>query len=308
MNKADIRSVVLIGLGVTGSPIAHKMSNFYGEDFALLADGKIRDELERARYHINGEPFSPTIISNFKEWQKHVDVLIVCVKNYDLGTAIECIKSCIDEKTIIIPLQNGIYSHKLFKQTFPNNFILEGYVQGPNTQIRSNNITYLNPGVIHIGSSLNQEYALEVFEVFEKAGCPIVLEKEIKHMVWKKWMLNVAGNSVTALTEADYDMFKEIDGLEKICRKAMREFEQIAICEGVKITSEDMDDVIEYYMSYTGSKKTSMLEDFMNRRRTENDYLAGYAAELAKKHGISAPIIETLYYLVDVKEKIYLSY
>lgn len=303
-----IDTVALIGLGVTGSPIAHKMENYYGDDFCLVASEEIKEDLRESKYHINGEQFSPIIASCKDELEKPIDLLIVCVKNYHLDAAVEDIARCIDKNTIIMPLQNGIFSYQFFKKTFPNNQILEGYVQGPNTQIRNNNITYVNPGVVHIGSSNHSELAKEVWRIFTKVGVPAEYEENIRHMIWKKWMLNVAGNSVTALTEADYNMFREIDGLASICRRTMEEFVNIAHSEGIDLSESDIDDVIFYYMTYRGSKKTSMLEDFMNRRKTENDYLAGYALKIAEKNEIDAPMIKTVYELIDIKEKIYLSY
>src|SRR5688572_23140126 len=36
------------------------------------------------------------------------DLIILCTKNYDLKSATENIKDCIDEKTVIIPLLNGL--------------------------------------------------------------------------------------------------------------------------------------------------------------------------------------------------------
>lgn len=52
-----------------------------------------------------------------------------------------------------------------------------------------------------------QDIAKSLFYMFENAGLDIVWENNIKKMVWKKLMLNVAGNSITALTLADYSFF-----------------------------------------------------------------------------------------------------
>lgn len=306
MHFREINTVGLIGLGVTGSPIAHKFYNYYGDDFCLIASPRIKEQLCEEKMHINGDAFKPAIISDAEEFGKTLDLIVICVKNYDLDEAIKDIDKCITKDTIILPLQNGIYSYNLFRSTFPDNYVMEAYVQGPNTQIRNHNITYVNSGTIHIGSNSNPKIARDVWKVLNNIGFPAEYETDIRHMVWKKWMLNVAGNSVTALTEADYSTFREIEGLVTLCRGAMAEFASVAEIEGVQLTEQDIDDVINYYISYRGSKKTSMLEDFMNHRRTENEYLAGYALELAARNNIKAPIIETLYRLIDIKEKIYI--
>ena len=76
--------------------------------------------------------------------------------------------------------------------------------------------------------------------------------------------------------------------------------------ENVELMKKDIDDVIDYYITYKGSKKTSMLEDIMNNRKTENEYLAGDLIRLAEKHGVSTPMIKTLYYLIKIREEQYL--
>ena len=49
-----------------------------------------------------------------------------------------------------------------------------------------------------------------------------------------------------------------------------------------------------------------MLEDVINKRPTENEYIAGYIKRLAIKHGVSAPFIDMLYSIMRIKEDVYL--
>lgn len=80
----------------------------------------------------------------------------------------------------------------------------------------------------------------------------------------------------------------------------------VAQYENVELIKKDIDDVIDYYITYKGSKKTSMLEDIMNNRKTENEYLAGDLIRLAEKHDVSTQMIKTLYYLIKIREEQYL--
>lgn len=295
----------LIGLGAIGTPIAHRLFLEYGDDFFLIADDKRKMRLQAKPIHINGDLFQPQIHTDSDADIGYADLLIVCVKNYSLKSSLENLIPFIGEKTIILPLQNGIFAYEYFKENFPNNSILQGYAQGPNTEKVLDSFKYSNPGELHLGSDNYQDAARSVVDYLKNAGIPAYYEDNIKQMVWKKWMLNVAGNSVTALTGADYSLFKIYPELQTVCRQAMCEFLQIAQAEKVELSEKDIDDVIEYYVSYIGSKKTSMLMDILNEQKTENDYLAGTALAVGNKHGIPLPIISTLYYLMAVKEKIY---
>lgn len=299
-------AIALIGLGVIGTPIAHNLFVAKKEKFYLVASGERRKRLENNTILINDDIFAPKIISSCNEIEEKINLIIVCVKNYDLKFALDDIKNVVNSETIILPLQNGIFAYEFLKNKFPNNKVLRGYVQGPNTEIVGNIFTYQNSGVMHIGSDVHPKLAKQVYKLLKQRSVSIIFEKDISRMVWKKWMLNVAGNSVTALTGADYSLFKMYDDLQEICILAMREFVKVAHAEGIDLDERDISEVIEYYVSYCGSKKTSMLMDVLSERKTENEYLAGTLIRMAKTHGINVPVISTLYYLIEVKEEVYM--
>lgn len=297
----------LMGLGVIGTPIAHKLFNYYKDDFFLVASGERKKKLERQKLVINNELFNPRIISKKEDLNNSISLLIVCVKNYDLEKSLVDFNAVIDKNTIILPLQNGIFSYDFFCDNFVDNLVLRGYVQGPNTKRYGNNIIYSNPGIMHIGKTQKdkKDIAYKIFELLDNAGLDVVWEENIKKMVWKKWMLNVAGNSITALTLADYSYFKKSQEIQMLCKNAMHEFLLVAQYENVNLIKKDIDDIIDYYVNYKGKKKTSMLEDILNNRPTENEFLAGDLIKLAKKHGIPTPMITTLYLLIKIREDQY---
>lgn len=296
----------LIGFGAIGAPIADRLHKVYSQDFYLVMNEERKRKFENGRITVNSHIFAPKILTDRNEEEIQISLLIVGVKNYDLCSAMRDIEKIVDKNTVILPLQNGIFAYDFFRNAFPQNVILKGYIQGPNTERKENDIVYQNAGVIHIGSEDNYAVAKEVYSYLKSAGLEIIFESNISKAVWKKWMLNVAGNSVTALTGADYSQFKVFTNLQNICLNAMREFAQISRAEGVYLDENDIQDVLQYYVSYDGNKKTSMLVDVLNERKTENKYLSGKAVEIAKKHNISIPTITTLYYLMETKELVYM--
>ena len=300
-------AIALIGLGAIGVPIADKLNNAYGSKFVLVANGERKERLVKDEMFINNKLFKPKVISDKSEIAEPTTLLIVCIKNYDLEAALTDIKQVVSEETIILPLQNGIFSYEFFSREFPDNVVLHGYVQGPNTRIENDTFSYENSGVMHIGNSIDYPSGIaeQVYEVLHDAGVDVRVEANIRKMVWKKWMLNVAGNSVTALTGADYSHFKNHIALQNVCRTCMQEFVRVAQRENVELTAEDIEDIIKYYVSYNGTKKTSMLMDVLNERRTENEYLAGELLRKASQFGLWLPVTSTLYYLVKSKENVY---
>ena len=118
-------------------------------------------------------------------------------------------------------------------------------------------------------------------------------------------MLIVAGNTITALTSADYSDFRWDPELVRLCRASMTEFLEVAHAQHVGLDQSDVEEVVDYFTSYEGSKRTSMLEDVLARRKTENEFLAGELVRRADALGIAVPVTRTLYGLMHVKEELY---
>ena len=299
------KRVALMGFGATGSPIADLLSASLGEGFRLVATGDRRRAMEAERVTVNGKVFRMRFTPDGDDWVP--DIIVVCVKNYDLRSSINDVRNVIGKNTVILPLQNGVFAYDFYRRMCPQNVVLKGFVQGPNTRRRGNAIRYSNSGVIHFGAENQNDLAVanKALQTFRLAGMPAVLDENITKTVWTKWMLNVAGNTVTALTSADYSDFSSERELVRLCRASMNEFVKVAKAEGVALTQSDVDDVINYFVTYEGSKRTSMLEDVIACRRTENEFIAGELVRRAITHGIEVPVTRTLYGLMKVKESLY---
>lgn len=300
--------IALIGLGAIGAPLADLLYKKYKNDFVLLSSKEFLPTLTDKQLIINNKPFSPQIISDKKQLDREIRALFVCVKNYHVDSTVSFVQELVSRETVIIPLQNGVYSYEYFSKHFPNNIILEGLAKGPNTKVNGNIFTYQKPGSFHIGSS-NHNYkktARHIYELMKAAEVECYYDDDIKKTIWKKLMLNVAGNAITALTGIDYCMFRKSPDVQSLCIQTMEEFINIAKCNGITLTDIDIADVINYYLSFNVSKHTSMLEDVINKRPTENEYIAGYISRLGKENCIDTPNINMLYTLMKIKEDVYM--
>jgi 2-dehydropantoate 2-reductase len=298
--------ITLIGLGAVGAPLADLLNKEYGQDFALLSSENFLSSLENL--YMNGNIFAPNIYTKKEQLKKKIGVVFICVKNYQIESVATLLQDLIDEETIIFPLQNGVYSFDYFSKKFPNNVVLEGFAQGPNTNVMNNIYVYQKPGMFHVGSS-NIEWkskAKYVVSLMKDASVNCFYNDDIKYEVWKKLMLNVAGNAITALTGIDYCMFENSPETQKLCRRVMSEFIEVANYKGIHLTENDIEEIINYYLSFKVSKHTSMLEDVTNKRPTENEYIAGFISQLALEYDIKVPSIDMLYYLIKIKEQVYL--
>lgn len=300
-------TIGLLGLGAVGAPVAHKLFCKYGKDFLIVSDREHRRAINEVEL-INGDRFSAKVITCAEETDKKIDILIIAVKNYDLIASIEMAEQFISKNTVLIPLENGIWACRYLRNKYMENVVAECYIKGPDTKRIYNGFEYTKPGIIHIGTSIKKDSDKlhEVYDILKTGGLSIFYEENIKKMVWSKWMLNVAGNTVTALTGASYKQFADSRELQMICRRIMKEFLLVSNTENIGLTYADIDETIDYFVGFRTDKITSMLQDVICERKTENEYITGELLRMAEEKGIDLPINKTMYSLMKIKEAVYM--
>lgn len=297
--------ISVIGLGCVGSVIVERLLK-QDMDLSIIVVGKREKKIKKEGLTVNGVNYAVKI-ANYNE--PAPDLVFVCVKNYDLKQALEDMKNFIDSHTIILPLLNSITPTPTIKEKFPNNHVLYGYIQKIDAYKVGDEFKYNIAGDIHFGDAKNEsntEFLTLLQKILSDAGFGSVIDKDMIRGLWKKWMLNVGANQVSALTEANYLEFSKIPEIEKVLRLAMQELMIIAGYEGVNISTVDVEDTIRYLTTYQFPKKTSMLQDVIAKRKTEVEYISGDIIELSRKWNYPCPVNLTMYYLIKSKEAVYL--
>lgn len=295
-------NIQIIGAGCVGCILAERL-NKLGVKPNFIAKGNLAKQIKENGIIVNNKKYNIPI-SNSK-----ADLIIVCVKNYDLEQACIDMKECVCRKTIILPLLNGISATKRIEAIYPNNKVLYGYITKINSYRDKNGYKYSIPGEIHFGYSNNKKVSQElkdIQQIFFNAGFNTYIDEDMIKGIWRKWMLNVGANQVSALTEANYLEFSRILEIKELLKMSMKEILTIAKYEKVSLNENDLNEVLEYLTTYTLTKKTSMLQDVQNHTKTEVNYFSGEVIKLSRKWNCNCPVNTTMYYLIKSKEKIYL--
>lgn len=303
-----MRHISIIGAGCVGSVIIERLISS-GEDLlvSVIAEGERAKRINEQGITVNGKQYT---ITNARDTDKPIDVIFVCVKNYDLQQACKDMAPYIQNNTIIIPLLNSVSPTPAIQAVFPHHKkILYGYISKIDSYRGAKGFNYNIAGDLHFGYASNNELDSELIEIkrlLDKAGFKAFIDADMKRGIWKKWMLNVGANQVSALTEADYLQFARIPEIEKVLRLAMQELLTIACYEQVNLSTQDIIEIIDYLTTYPYPKKTSMLQDILEHRKTEIDYISGDVLRLSQKWNCPCPVNLTMYYLIKSKEKCYL--
>ena len=303
----EIKKMGIMGMGAIGGIYGKELMNTFGDDFYAVADGERGERLKKNGIKVNGDTIFPKVLSTTNPETK-LDFLILAIKNYQLEESFSEIRNIIHKDTIILPLLNGVTATERIKEAFPENEVLRGLAYITAEKRENGEIYSNNKGTITFGDTENKELSQSVKlvkDIFDKAGINYNIPEDMISAQWRKWIINIGSNQVSAIVRNGYGKFLEIEELNKVLKNAMFEVVEVAKACGVYLPVEDVDGYDERLKVSHPDLKTSTLQDIENKRRTEIEYFAGDLIRMAKKVGVSVPVNETLYYLIKSIEKMY---
>lgn len=302
-----IKNVALIGMGAVGTVYGNLLYKSYGNDFYVICSDSRKDKLIENGFKLNNELFYPKVISPNDETIK-MDLIIFCVKNYQLEDSIEDVRKFVSDNTIMITFLNGVTARDRILKAFPNNKVLYGLSMRIDAERVDDGVINTENGEIQFGNADNTVIAPEVLavqECFNKSKIKNVVFQDMIRTIWRKFMLNVGVNQITAVTKAPYGKSTSIETNRIIFKEAMEEVLKIAKAKNIDLRKEDVDGFLELMSSFSPNGKTSMLQDIEAKRKTEVDYFAGTVVELGKELNIKTPVNHVLYCIIKSLEELY---
>ncbi len=303
----NIKNVALIGMGAIGTVYGRLLYNCFGDDFKVIADSSRKEKLQKSGFTLNNETFYPKVISE-GESEEHFDLIIFCVKNYQLEDAVEDVKSFVSENTILITFLNGVTARDRIHKAFPNNKTLYGLAMRIDAERANNGFINTENGEIHFGEADNTIISDEVKavqECFNRAGIKNIVFPDMIRMIWRKFMLNVGVNQVTAVTKSPYGKVTHLETNLVLFKEAMNEVLEIAKASQIDLREDDINDFVALMNSFSPVGRTSMLQDVEAKRKTEVDYFAGTVIEMGKNLNIPTPVNFVLYNIIKSIEQLY---
>ena len=293
--------VRIIGAGAVGAVVADKLVRV--TDTAFIVD-EDRKERYKEGLLINGERVAFNLI--LPSAADKADLLIFAVKNMQLEDAIEEARPFVYENTVVMSLLNGIEAEEKLEEAYGKEKVLYAFITDLSSVHNGIETTcFSGGGTIVYGEKDNTrtKRVMDIAALFDKAGQRYVIPDDILHEKWWKFMLNTCFNTLSAILEADYAAISENTDFIRAVRVIAREVQNVAKAEGIELKQEDTEEIIKRVTSLRDHGKTSMLQDVLAGRETENRYFAGAVSRLGRKHSIPTPISDFIAILLEAKRK-----
>jgi len=233
------------------------------------------------------------------------DLILVAVKAWQVKEIAKELKELLYEKTIILPLQNGVMAADDLKE-----HIEEKYILGGLCRIFSK---IENPGIInHFGlepsvifGELNQSNTerLQIINaVFNRAGIYNRISNNITAELWKKF-IGICVSGLLAITKSAYGELRETKETRMLMIELLNEIYLLSQKTGVAIESDFVSNLVKTIDQYPYDCTSSLTRDVWEGKPSEIEYQNGTVVKLAEKYGIDTPINRFVYYSILPMEK-----
>ncbi len=228
-----------------------------------------------------------------------VDLAIVLVKSFDTDDAVRAASPVIDERTVLLTLQNGVGCEEIIGGIVGIERVVAGrtFVGG----------RLVEPGLVEYGiegrgttigeldGSRSERIEL-IARTFTAAGMAVGISTDIRAMMWEKLFVNVATGAWSALTGLPYGALSVDPDVETMAIATVAEAMTVARALGIAVTTTDP--ATPWRRAWEGLPagfKASMLQSIEKGSRTEVDVMHGAVSRSGREVGVPTPINDTLW-------------
>ena len=297
--------IAIVGIGGVGGYFGGLLSKRYSDDkeveIVFIARGKHLEEIKANGLQLITEKgkfiVSPDLATDNPSGCSTVDLVLFCVKGYDLEESAKLLSPHIDGNTLIVSLLNGVDNTGRLNSILNNGKILNGCVYIGAHIVR--------PGVcqqagglckMFFGSESNEPIDGESIEnIFREASIDAEYRKDITNIVWEKYVfVSPFASATTFLNKTMREILDSTEGKE-LLEDLLEEVLSIAKGQGVELPENIREATIGKASAFPYETKTSMQMDFEKGKKAELETFTGFIVNKAKKFGLSVPNHEKVY-------------
>lgn len=301
--------LAVVGPGAMGSMLAGYIAHAGGSVSVLDYKSDRAERLSRKGIEIENDEAkfkAFPVIATEASMLGVQDVVILLVKANQTAAALEGARAMIDEETIVISLQNGIGHEDIMLRFIRPECIALGVTAQGATLLREGYIRHLGRGSTEIGPLKPSDWSKNKLTAFAQllidAGWPCLITDDIFLYIWRKLLVNVGINAITALTGIKNGEIVEIKDAQRLQELAVTEAWMVGNSMGIEM-GLTLNEAILFVRSVCESVRdniSSMLQDRLFQRPTEIDFINGAIVKMGIESGIKTPVNEALSILVKI--------
>lgn len=303
--------IAIIGIGGIGGYFSTKLLTAYSSgkhhEIIFLQRGEHLKKIqeEGLRYITRNHDYRvfPKLSTDNPSKVGDLNIVIFCVKSYDLEQAALAIRDNLNQDTVILTALNGIEIIYSLKKVLELPHILPGAIYlsaqitkpGEVRQVGGAGAFYFGPEDGHV----EQYRFLE--KLFTDTGIKAKLDNHITQRLWEKYIFVCPLASLTSLYDEPIGAVIEDKKSRDLLRGVIEEIRKIAEKKGIIMAEDTAEAVLEKAKIIPYNSRTSMQVDFQRGKKTEIEIFTSFVVKKGRELGIPVPLHERIY--ADILDK-----
>jgi 2-dehydropantoate 2-reductase len=306
--------VAVMGAGAVGSYFGGMLARA-GVSVTLIGRRDHLEAIRRDRLFLDTVTFQERVAVEASTDPAAVagaDVVLFCVKGVNNEAASRSIARHLAANAIVVSLQNGVDNVETIRaasgiDALPAVVYIAAALPEPG------HLKHLGRGELAIGervSSDRPETASSRFPrtekiaaLFQSAGVPCRISEYIEGDIWAKFIMNCAGNAVTAIAQCTYAQAAENPASRELMSRLIEETVAVARAAGIRLPKVNFIDEGIKSLGTFGTATSSTAHDLARGKRSEIEFLNGHVARLGQELGVATPCNFSVYAMVKLLEE-----
>ena len=268
---------------------------------AMLTDGLVVESLK------GDFTVRPVVATDDPAKVVHADVVLVCVKAWQVPSAAKAICLLLGSDTFVVPLENGLEAPSQLAEILGREHVLGG-VCGIFSHLASPGHiqhTAANPWV-SFGELDNHPSvrAKNLLKAFEHAGVKAEIPADISLEMWRKFLFVSAFSGIGAIARVPVAGFRSQEGTRQMLEDALHECYSVAAAQGITLPSDSVKLILAAIDKYPPGEISSLQRDIITGRPSELEAQIGAVVRMGKKLNIPTPVYGFMYHSLLPQELI----
>jgi 2-dehydropantoate 2-reductase len=295
--------IAIMGAGGLGGFFGGKLAQA-GHDVWFIARGQQLAALKTSGLRLQG-PDPEIVIShpNATEMPAEigaVDLVLFCVKLYDIEPAAALIKPILTNATAVISVLNGIDGPQRLATALETGTVFSGAARISAKIKAPGVISYLGSGDRHkltFGHPSRNDHPILVpfIKACRGAGFAAELAADIDEMLWDKLAQLAQVAALTTLGRIPMEVAMQDPLLFDIGKRVLQEIAAVARAKNVAINPNLVQAKLDIAANYPPNLYASMYHDLAAGKKIEVEGIFGYVAKTGQRLGIPTPTIDLVY-------------
>lgn len=294
--------ILVYGAGAVGGYFGGRLAEA-GEDVTFLARG---GHLEAIRKHglrvesvAGGFEVSPAKAVARPSEAEAPEVILLCVKAWDVPGAAENLSGILRKESFVVPLQNGVEAPEQLAAALGRGRVLGGlckivaYVAEPGLVRHTGVAPSIAFGELD-GSATSRVEKLRA-ALRNCRGIEIEEPPDIRSALWQKFLFIAPFSGVGAVTRMSAGVLRSVPETRRMLEAAMREVAAVAAARGVALPPDSVEKTMAFIDRMPEDSTASMQRDLMEGRPSELEFQTGSVVRLGRETGVPTPVSEFLY-------------